>query len=287
MSLNLIKLYQKQSTWYKGTTTGVPVGICIHDTGCNNTTLKRYVQPNDDDANRAEMIKLIGENKYKNDWNHIKHNAGVNAWIGKLADGSIATVQAAPWNYRPWGVGSGKYGSLNGTKTANSPFWLQFEICEDDRTNSAYFDKIYAETIGLCAYWCDMFGFDPYGTVTYKGHSIPVITCHQDSYKLGFGGNHSDIYDWFPKYGVTMDMIRKDVAESMTGKTETKSETSTSYRVRVTADVLNIRSGAGTKYNIVGTIRDKGVYTIVETQGTWGKLKSGAGWISLNWTTKV
>ena len=58
MSLNLIKLYQKQSSWYKGTTTGVPVGICFHATGCNNNTLKRYGQPNDDDANRAESAAL-------------------------------------------------------------------------------------------------------------------------------------------------------------------------------------------------------------------------------------
>lgn len=64
------------------------------------------------------------------------------------------------------------------------------------------------------------------------------------------------------------------------------------YRVRVTADVLNIRKGAGTNYGTNGAIRDKGVYTIVQEstgQGAtkWGKLKSGAGWISLDYTTKV
>ena len=140
MSLNLIKLYQKQSSWYKGTTTGVPVGICFHDTGCNNNTLKRYVQPNDDDANRAEMLAKIGTNYNKNDWNHKAVSAGVNAWIGLLADGSIATVQAGPWDYRPWGVGSGINGSLNGDKREpKTPFWIQFEICEDDKKSKTYF----------------------------------------------------------------------------------------------------------------------------------------------------
>lgn len=63
--------------------------------------------------------------------------------------------------------------------------------------------------------------------------------------------------------------------------------TDTSYLVRVTADVLNIRKGPGTSYGIAGTITDRGIYTIVQTEGSWGKLKSGAGWICLNYTTRV
>ncbi len=64
------------------------------------------------------------------------------------------------------------------------------------------------------------------------------------------------------------------------------------YRVKITADALNIRKGPGTGYSTNGCIRDHGVYTIVaESTGTgatkWGKLKSGAGWISLDYTTKV
>ena len=60
----------------------------------------------------------------------------------------------------------------------------------------------------------------------------------------------------------------------------------TSYKVKVTANCLNIRAGAGTKYKVVGTITDHGVYTIVETNGNWGKLKSGKGWIYLKGYTK-
>ena len=59
------------------------------------------------------------------------------------------------------------------------------------------------------------------------------------------------------------------------------------YTVKVTADALNIRKGAGTNYSITGVIKDKGVYTIVEEKDGWGKLKSGAGWISLKYTKKV
>lgn len=54
------------------------------------------------------------------------------------------------------------------------------------------------------------------------------------------------------------------------------------FKVRVKYYLLNIRSGAGTNYPVVGKITDKGVYTIIETNGEWGRLKSGAGWIWLN-----
>lgn len=65
-----------------------------------------------------------------------------------------------------------------------------------------------------------------------------------------------------------------------------------SYLVRVTATELNIRKGPGTNYGTNGSIKDKGVYTIVgESTGPgaskWGKLKSGAGWISLDYCKKL
>ena len=59
------------------------------------------------------------------------------------------------------------------------------------------------------------------------------------------------------------------------------------YLVKVTAKSLNIRDKASTNGAIVGKITDKGVYTIVEKTGSWGKLKSGAGWISLNYTKRI
>lgn len=69
------------------------------------------------------------------------------------------------------------------------------------------------------------------------------------------------------------------------------SQTAVNYTVKVTATNLNIRSGPGTNYGTKGTIKP-GVYTIVaEADGSgaskWGKLKSGAGWISLDYATKT
>jgi hypothetical protein len=68
---------------------------------------------------------------------------------------------------------------------------------------------------------------------------------------------------------------------------ETAAAQPTSFQVQVTIDELNIRKGPGTNYAVAGSIKDKGVYTIVETNGDWGKLKSGAGWIHLGYTKKL
>lgn len=61
------------------------------------------------------------------------------------------------------------------------------------------------------------------------------------------------------------------------------------YLVRIVADKLNVRAGAGVNYKITTTVKKGQAFTIVEENGTWGKLKSGAGWISLKpqYSTKV
>lgn len=65
------------------------------------------------------------------------------------------------------------------------------------------------------------------------------------------------------------------------------------FSVQVDILDLNIRTGAGTNYAKTGETTGKGVFTIVEVkagQGAsagWGRLKSGAGWISLDYTTRL
>lgn len=61
----------------------------------------------------------------------------------------------------------------------------------------------------------------------------------------------------------------------------------TSYLVKITAKVLNVRKGAGTKYGVATTVKKDEVYTIVDESNGWGKLKSGAGWIKLSYTAKL
>lgn len=321
------------STCYNNTKEMAVKGILWHSTGANNPYIKRYVQPSDDASNRNEWLKHLGENKYHNDWNHINVEVGVNAFIGKLADGSVTTVQTMPWNYKPWGCASGKNGSCNNG-------WIQFEICEDNLDDKAYFEAVYQEACELTAYLCMIYNLDPHGTVKVNGIKVPVILCHADAHELGMGSNHGDVYNWFKKYGKTMDDVRNDVKKLLNPITPivgagvtnkrpyrvrktwedvksqigafsnlenakkackegysvfdiegnviyTPTKSNESFLVKVTASGLNIRAEANADSTIKGVIRDKGVYTIVDTKDNWGKLKSGKGWINLKYTKKV
>ena len=199
-----LQCYMKQSTWYKSAGTTTIKGVLWHSTGANNPNLKRYIQPDDNATDKQYWLNKLGVNSAKNDWNHSYQNSGVHAFIGKLADGSVTTVQVGPWNKLAWGCGSGKNGTCNNG-------WVQFEICEDSLGDRVYFNNVYKEACELTAYLCKIYNLDPNGTVKYNGIDVPVILCHQDSYKLGLGSNHSDVLHWFSKYGRTMNDVRKDV----------------------------------------------------------------------------
>lgn len=70
-----------------------------------------------------------------------------------------------------------------------------------------------------------------------------------------------------------------------------ESEAFTPYLVRITAEALNVRKGAGMTFDVATTVKKGEVFTIVgeayNGSTLWGKLKSGAGWISLKHTEKV
>ncbi len=235
----------KNSTCYKNTKKMTVKGVLWHSTGANNPNLKRYVQPYETDANYKELIKLIGKNTNGNDWNHIKIQVGLNGWIGKLADGTVASIQAMPWDYQPWGCGSGKNGSCNAG-------WIQFEICEDGLADKTYFNAVYKEACELTAYLCDMYNLDPYGTTTVAGVKVPVILCHADSYKLGLGSNHGDVLHWFKKHGKTMDDVRKDVAALMNKKTTTSTTTTTKPTTTTSTASTALKFKEGDIVNFVG-----------------------------------
>ena len=65
------------------------------------------------------------------------------------------------------------------------------------------------------------------------------------------------------------------------------------FKVRVSVSDLNIRSGPGTNYAATGRFTGAGVFTITAVQSGqgsstgWGKLKSGAGWIALDYAKRV
>jgi len=188
--MNLHKLILTNNACYKAGRTITPRGIMVHATAANNPNLKRYVGPDDG---------LLGKNPNNNHWNQDKPDGRqvcVHGFIGKLADGTVATYQTLPWNYRGWHCGSGAKGSANDTH-------IGFEICEDGLTDAAYFNKVYREAAELCAYLCQQYKLDPQGD--------GVIIGHAEGYKRGVASNHSDPAHWFTKHGKLMDTFRAEV----------------------------------------------------------------------------
>ncbi len=220
-----------------------PKGIMVHSTAANNPYLKRYVGPDDG---------LLGQNQYGNTWNQYRPGGQqicCHAFIGKLKDGTIATYQILPWDCKGWNNG----GSSNNTHIA-------FEICEDDRTDKVYFDKVYKEAVELCAYLCKMYNID-----------VSNVIDHAEGYKKGIASNHGDVGHWFPKFGKSMDTFRKDVTAQIKaneaaassgsgGKTETTGNVM--YRVQVGAYKVKANAEAMKK-----KLKDAGFDAIIKVDG--------------------
>lgn len=110
-----------------------------------------------------------------------------------------------------------------------------------------------------------------------------------------FVDNWTDIQDWnddaelkvlgiaYAKAAAEYLGLPKKAVASGSGSS---SGAGSSFLVWVKIKDLYIRTGPGTSYSNKGFIKP-GVYTIVQTSGKWGKLKSGAGWICLDYATKI
>lgn len=198
--MRLLKCLLTENRCYKTGQRIKPRGVMVHSTGANNPLIRRYVQPAKNDPNRDELLKLLGINANRNDWNRSNLDVCVHGFIGKLADGSVAAVQTLPWDYRGWHAGSGKKGSANNTH-------ISFEMCEDCLTDPVYFDQVYRTAVDLTALLCTQFNLNPM--------EDGVIICHQDGYQRGIASNHGDIYNWFPKHNKTTNDFRRDVQNRM------------------------------------------------------------------------
>jgi len=220
--MNLHKLILTNNACYKAGITITPKGIMVHSTGANNPWLKRYVGPDDG---------LLGKNQYNNHWNQDKpggRQVCVHAFIGKLANGTVATYQTLPWNHRGWHCGSGSKGSGNDTH-------ISFEICEDGLTDAAYFNAVYKEAAELCAYLCKEYKLDPMAD--------GVIIGHYEGHKRGIASNHADPGHWFPKHGKSMDTFRAEV-KKLLSVTEVTTTTDPKKLYRVQVGAYSVKANA-------------------------------------------
>ena len=256
-------LFTKNDCYKKGQKI-TPKGIVVHSTGANNPNLRRYVQPDDG---------ILGKNTNNNHWNKSGVEKCVHGFIGKDKEGNVRVYQTLPFNFACWGVGKGKKGSYNYNPTG----YIQFEICEDNLKDEKYFNAAFNLAIEFCAYLCKEYKL-----------SVSNVVSHQEAYKRGYGSNHGDCDHWLKAFGKDMNWFRSEVEKKLNGTTkEDVKGKKVNYKVKIDTDELNVRSEPSTKGKITTTVKKGEVYTIVEESKNWGKLKSGAGWISLNYTKKV
>lgn len=177
--------YATNNGAYTSGRTITPKGCVNHSVGC--------AQPKVD-------VFFNGMNKSSAGW-------GVNALIGDFHLGEGRIILTLKWNGRPWGCGAGSKGSWNNSK-------IQWEICEpaghtyaggtminyNVQKNQEYFNRMWKMIVAWNVYLVKKFNYP-----------ISGISDHAESYRAGYGSNHSDVGQWWPKHGKSMDALRKEV----------------------------------------------------------------------------
>ena len=179
------------------------------------------------------------------------------------------------------------------SSAANDQRAITIEVASDKTHPYAFTNAAYEKLITLCIDICKRNGIKKLLWLETKEKSLAytpkngeaILTAHRWFAAKACPG------DWM--YAREGDLAARvtaalngNAATAEPSKQETTAKPFSPYLVQITATVLNIRKGPGTNYAITGTIKNKGIYTIVEEKNGWGKLKSGVGWICLKYTKK-
>ncbi len=182
------------------------------------------------------------------------------------------------------------------SSNANDQRAVTIECASDATAPYAFNDKVYASLINLCVDICKRNGktkllwlSDKTKTLNYTPASDEmVLTVHR------WFANKSCPGDWmYARMGDLAAKVTAALGGAVQEAKTTATSSDTSFKVRVSITDLNIRKGPGTNYAKTGQYTGKGVFTITAVkngQGStagWGKLKSGAGWISLDYVNRI
>lgn len=262
--MNIKKSYTTKNPCYTNKRTISVEGLTLHSDGCG--------QPS------AEV------------WFKKFNSASANKAVHGVIDANSGDVwQFLPWGYRAWHCGGSCNSTHIGIEMGESNYikytsGAKFTI-KDKAKAQAQAKTAYNSAVSLFAFLCNAYKLDPLGK--------NVILSHNEAGKKGMASGHADPEHYWKGLGLayTMDGFRLDVKKAMAPKTEPAPAPAVngSYKVKITANNLNVRKSASALSAKVTVVHKGGVYTIVEESpnGKWGKLKSGAGWISLKYTVKV
>lgn len=156
-------------------------------------------------------------------------------------------IIAIPFDRNSWSCGDG----INGEGNRN---YINIEICYS-KSGGAKFKKAEENTVKYVAKLMKEYGF-----------TINNIKRHRD-----FSGKNCPHRTNWTNF---LDRLKQEINQE------------SSFLVKINCDVLNVRQKPTTDSKIVTKVKRNEVYTIVEKNGNWGKLKSGVGYICLDYTIR-
>lgn len=155
---------------------------------------------------------------------------------------------------------------------------ITIEVASDTKSPYKVTDKAYEALIDLLVDIC-------------KRNEIKSLKWKADKSLIGqVDKQNMTVHRWFANKDCPGDYLYSrhgQIAKEVNARLKPQT------RVKVDISNLNIRKGPGTNYAKTGKFTGKGIFTIVEesagkgSKSGWGKLKSGSGWISLDYTTKI
>ena len=174
------------------------------------------------------------------------------------------------------------------SSSANDNRAITIEVASDTEHPYAVNDKAYAALIELLVDIC-------------KRNDIKELKWKGDKSLIGqVDKQNMTVHRWFAnkscpgdflyeRHGAIADAVNKKLGVTTTTPSVPTIEETTKfpYLVKINTAILNVRAGAGTNYKVNTQVKKNQVYTIVDEKDGWGKLKSGAGWISLQYTIAV
>ena len=243
-----------------------------------NSKLVSYTKLSPNKSIRTSKIKKIT----------IHHMAG-NCSIETCGNIFANKSRQASSNY---GIGSDgrigmyveeKHRAWTSSNRTNDNQAVTIEVANDGGApNWHVSDKALAALIDLCVDICKR---NDIKELNYTGDASGNLTKHEYFANTTCPGPYLG-----GKFSYIAEEVNKRLKPTTTttnNSTATNNKKFNPYLVKITAKTLNVRKGPGTKYAIATVVKKNEVYTIVDKDGNWGKLKSGAGWISLSYTKKV
>lgn len=221
--------------------------------------------------------------------------------VGQASAESICACFISPSRQASCNYGIGKDGRIAlcvdeanrswcSSNNGNDQRAVTIECASDSKAPYAMNDAVYSSLINLCVDICKRnckkkliwFG-DRNKTLNYSPKPDEmIITVHR------WFANKSCPGDWlYSRLGDLADKVTEKLGGSSTSTIE-DNVGSVPFIIKVEISNLNIRTGPGINYKNTGRYTGKGIFTIVEfkngsgSASGWGKLKSGAGWVSLD-----